>query len=98
VALLGPLSLLLAGQWDDRPVAASVGALLVVGVAVVYGLWMRARLAQARHWLADPPGPPREPAPPTAVERWTSGWRVAAVVGAVFVMGLAAGLLLAFTD
>jgi hypothetical protein len=59
---------------------------------------MRTRLAQARRWLADPPGPPREPAPPTAAERWTSRWRVAAVAGVVSVTGLAVGLLLAFTD
>jgi hypothetical protein len=61
---LGPLSLLLDGQWDRRPVIATVGAVLVVGAAAAYVTWWRGRVADARRWLADPPGPPREAAPP----------------------------------
>jgi hypothetical protein len=95
---LGPLGLVIGGDWDSRPVAAAVGAALVVGAAVAYGLWTRARLTQARRWLADPPGPPREAPPPTAAERWSTGRRVAVVVGSVFVLAVAAGFVLAVTD
>ena len=87
---LGPLSLLLDGQWDRRPVAATVGAVLVVGAAVAYVSWWRVRVADARRWLAGPPGPPREPAPPTRAERWLTGRRVAFVAGSAFVLALAA--------
>jgi hypothetical protein len=41
---------------------------------------------------------PREPAPLTVAERWTSGRLVAVVVGSLSVVGIAAGLLLAATD
>jgi hypothetical protein len=41
---------------------------------------------------------PREPAPLTVAERWTSGRRVAVVVGSLSVVGIAAGLLLAAND
>ena len=94
---LGLLGVLIGGDWDRRPVAASVGAALVVGVAASYTLWMRARLAQARRWLADPPGPPREAAPPATAERWTTGRRAAVVVGSVTVLAVMAGLTLALT-
>jgi uncharacterized membrane protein len=64
LVLGGPLGLLLGGQWERRPVAAAVGAVLVVGVAAGYVRWWRARLADARRWMADPPGPSREAPPP----------------------------------
>lgn len=89
----GPLSLLLDGRWDRRPVAATVGAVLVVGAAVAYVSWWRGRLADARRWLAGPPGPPREPAPTTRAECWLTGRRVALVAGSAFVLALAAGLV-----
>lgn len=94
---LGPLSLLLDGQWDRRPVAATVGAVLVVGAAVAYGSWWRGRVADARRWLADPPGPPREAATPTRAERWLTGRRVALVAGSAFVLALAAWLVVGLT-
>jgi hypothetical protein len=35
---VGPLGLLIGGDWSTRPVAASIGAALVDGAAVAYGL------------------------------------------------------------
>ncbi len=100
VALVGwvvPLGFLLDGQWDTRPVAATVGAVLVVGAAAAHASWWRGRVADARRWLADPPGPPREPAPPTRAERWLAGRRVALVAGSVFALALAVGLVVGLT-
>ena len=92
----GLLGLLLGGQWDRRPVAAAVGAVLIVGSAVVYVQWWHARLAAARRWVADPPGPPRMALPPTAAERWLTGRRgLAIVVGSALALGLILGLVLA---
>jgi hypothetical protein len=93
----GLLGLLLGGQWDRRPVAAAVGAVLIIGSAVVYLQWWRARLAAARRWVSNPPGPPRVALPPTAAERWLAGRRgLAIVVGSALALGLILGLVLAF--
>jgi hypothetical protein len=91
-ALLGPLGLLLGGQWD-RPLAASVGAVLMVGAAVGWVSWWRTRRVTARHWVADPPGPERKPPPLTTAERWMTGRRVAVVVGSLVALGLVIGLV-----
>ncbi len=94
--LLGPLGLLLGGQWSRQPVAAAAGAILVVGVAVTYVQAWRTRTAAARRWMADPPGPPREVLPPTATQRWVTGRRgLATVVGSVLALGLILGLVVA---
>jgi hypothetical protein len=95
LVLLGPLGLLLGGQWDRRPVTAAVGAVLVVGVAAGYTRWWRARLADARRWLADPPGPPREASPPTTAERWLTGRRGLALLVGLLALGMLIGLLTA---
>jgi uncharacterized membrane protein len=89
--LLGPLALLFSGQWERRPLAAVVGAVLVVGVAACYVGWWRARLADARRWLADPPGPSREPPPPTTAERWSTGRRGLALLAGLLLLGPAVG-------
>jgi hypothetical protein len=50
----------------------------------------------ARRWLADPPGPPRELPPPV---RWATLVRWCAVLGAVFLgLGLVLGLVAGLTD
>jgi hypothetical protein len=91
-ALLGPLGLLLGGQWD-RPLIASVGAVLVVGAAVGWVRWWRTRQVTAQRWLVDPPGPEREPPPLTTAERWLTGRRVAVVIGSIVILGLVVGLV-----
>jgi lysylphosphatidylglycerol synthetase-like protein (DUF2156 family) len=96
LVLLGPLGLLLGGQWDRRPVAAAVGAVLVVGVAAGYVRWWRARLADARRWVANPPGPSREAPPPTTAEHWLTGRRGLALLVALLLLGLVVGLAVAF--
>lgn len=96
LVLLGPLGLLLGGQWDRRPVAAAVGAVLIVGVAAGYVRWWRARLADARRWVANPPGPSREAPPPTTAEHWLSGRRGLALLVGLLLLGLVVGLAVTF--
>jgi hypothetical protein len=93
---LGPLGLLLAGQWE-RPVTASVGAALMVAVVVGWLRWWRTGQVAARRWLADPPGPDRQPPEPSTAERWLTGRRAAVVVGSVVVLTLVAGFVLGVT-
>ena len=93
----GLLGLLLGGQWDRRPAAAALGAVLIAASAVVHVQSWRARLAAARRWVADPPGPPRTALPPGAVERCLTGRRgMAIVVGSALAAGLVLGLVVAF--
>lgn len=93
-APVGLLGLLIGGNWDSRPVAASVGAALVVGAAACYVVWMGTRLAQARRRLADPPGPPRDAPPETAAERWLTGRRFALAAVGFGVLAVLAGLVI----
>ncbi len=97
LVLLGPLGLLLGGQWDRRPVAAAIGAVLVVGVAAGFVRWWRARLADARRWVANPPGPSREAPPPTRAEHWLTGRRAVALLVRLLLLGLIVGLVVAVT-
>lgn len=97
LALLGPLSLLVGGDWATRLAAASAGAALVVGAAALYGSWLHARVRHARRWLADPPGPPRDAPPETRAERWLTGRRVVLAVVGGLVLGLLTGLVLGLT-
>jgi hypothetical protein len=97
LVLLGPLGLLLGGQWDRRPVAAAVGAVLVVGVAAGYVRWWRARLADARRWVANPPGPSREAPPQTTAEHWLTGRRGLALIVGLTLLALVVGLAVAFS-
>lgn len=97
-ALIAPLTSLLGGQWD-RPVAASVGTVLLVGAVSAWMLWWRTRVLAARRWLADPPGPAREQSPPTKAERWLLGRRgLAIIVGSALALGLIIGLVIAFAE
>ncbi|WP_448625486.1 hypothetical protein [Geodermatophilus sp. URMC 64] len=61
----------------------------MIGATVGWVRWWRSRRVTAQRWLADPPGPEREPPPPTTAERWMTGRRVAVVVGSLVVPGLA---------
>jgi hypothetical protein len=97
LVLLGPLGVLLGGQWDRRPVAAAVGAVLVVGVAAGYVRWWRARLADARRWVADPPGPSREAPPPMTAGHWRTGRRGLALLVGLLLLGLVVWLAVALT-
>ncbi len=72
-----------------------MGAVLVVGVAAAFVRWWRARLSDARRWLADPPGPPRDPPPPTTAERWLTGRRAAALLAGPVLLPALVGLALA---
>ncbi|MGY1621220.1 hypothetical protein ACI789_03360 [Geodermatophilus sp. SYSU D00965] len=96
--LLGPLGLLVAGQWDRRPVLAAVGAVLVVGVAAGYTRWWWVRVADARRWLADPPGPAREAPPPTTAERWLTGRRALLLFPGLLLLVLLLGLAVALAS
>ncbi len=93
--VLGSVGLLIGGRWDERPAVAAVGAVLVVGVAAAFVRWWRARLSDARRWLADPPGPPRDPPPPTTAERWLTGRRAAALLAGPVLLPALVGLALA---
>ena len=65
----------------------------MVGAAVGWVRWWRSRQVTARHWLADPPGPEREPPSLTTAERWLTGRRLAVVVGWIIVLGSVIGLV-----
>ena len=83
------LGVLAGGQWD-RPAVAVPAALVFLAVVAVGGLQVDRQVRRARRWVADPPGPDREVPAPTAVDRWTSGRRLAlASLG----LGALAGLL-----
>ena len=85
---------LLTMEWDD-PARATVATVLFVGVAVTFALYYRGLTRAARRWLADPPGPPREPAAPAVSQQvWASGGRLALIVTGAVVAGVAIGLLL----
>ncbi|MGY1847149.1 hypothetical protein [Blastococcus sp. SYSU DS1021] len=93
----GPAALLPGARWD-RPVSTVPAALLVAGGAVGLTVWWRRRVAWARRWLADPPGPPREVPPPGRAERWFTRPRTALLaMAAVLVIGLLAGLVAGLT-
>ncbi|KQS64971.1 hypothetical protein ASG41_16215 [Modestobacter sp. Leaf380] len=85
-AWLFPVALVcfLAAGVLQRPwPAVVVGGLLMTASTVVATRWLRGRAADARRWLADPPGPPR--AAPVAGWgfRWASGRRGGALVAVV---------------
>jgi hypothetical protein len=88
--LLGPLAVLLGGDWD-RPITAAIGAVLVVGTASAWALFWRRRVQAAVRWVADPPDRPGR-CPLSARLRWLTGRRVVLVVGTTVAVGLIAGL------
>jgi len=85
---------LLNGRWD-RPATAVPAAVVLVGLSVAGAVLLHRQVRAARRWVAEPPGPPREVPPPTALERWTGGRRMLLVALALVVLGLLAGLLAA---
>jgi hypothetical protein len=80
-------------DWGN-PVRAVVATVLFTASGVTMALWNRRLVTAARRWLADPPGPHREPVPPAAPrEVWATGGRLALVVIAALVAGVGIGLL-----
>lgn len=91
------LALLPGGEWD-HPARAVPGAVVLVGLIATYVVFMRGRVRAAQRWLADPPGPAREPEPPTRLERWTTGRRLVLLGVGLVVLGVLGGLVAALLD
>ena len=62
------LSVFARGRWDVPGLAVPGAVLLVISAATV-AVWAERSAKAANRWLADPPGPPREPEQPS---RWTA--------------------------
>jgi len=59
---------LLQGRWDTPALAVTGAVLMTASVAVAFARVRRVGAAADR-WLADPPGPPREPEPQRSGDR-----------------------------
>ena len=86
------LSVLAGGRWD-RPGLAVPGAVVFTALTAVGVRLLLRQFRDAARWIADPPGPAREVAPPTKLETWTSGRRLLLLWGGLVVLGVIAGLV-----
>ena len=87
-----PVAVLASGRWD-RPAIAVPAAVVFLAVTAAAVLQVRRQVRRAQRWVADPPGPPREVPPPTAVDRWASGRRLLLVSVGIGLVGGVAGVL-----
>jgi hypothetical protein len=94
VVALGPL---LGGDWNE-PAVAVPGAVALVGGGTAWMLAYRRMWHDARRWVADPPGPPREMPELPAWQRWLTGWSFAIAMLVVLTVALAVGITLAVLD
>ena len=86
------IGVLAGGRWD-RPGIAVPGAVVFVAVTAAGVRMLHRQFRDATRWVADPPGPERDVAPPTRLDTWTSGRRLWLLAGALFVLAVGAGLL-----
>ncbi|WP_299957764.1 hypothetical protein [uncultured Modestobacter sp.] len=91
------VGMLLGGRWDRPFLAVPAAVLLALLAAAGAGLVHR-QVRAARRWVADPPGPIRDVAPPNGLERWTGGRRLVGLVVVCMLVAFAAGLLAAVLD
>ena len=91
--VLLPLGVLVNGRWE-RPSIAVPAALVFLALTAAAVLQVRRQVSRAQRWVADPPGPPREVPPPTAVDRWTSGRRLVLASVGIGLVGGVAGVLI----
>lgn len=89
-----PLTALANGRWD-RPAIAVPAAVVFLACTAVGVLQVDRQVRRAQRWVADPPGPDRDVAPPTRLETWTSGRRLVLAWGGLTVVGVLVGVLLA---
>ena len=95
---VGLLGLLVGARWD-RPATTVPAVLVVVAAFAAIGVNFHRQTTAARRWVADPPGPPRDPPPAGRAERWMTGVRPLLVLtGIVLVPGLATGLAIRLAD
>lgn len=88
------LTLLDDAPWD-RPALAVPAVVVLAGGLGVLMLFVLRSARDARRWLADPPGPPRQLPPPL---RWQRSIRWVAVLGAIALfLGLVVGLVAELT-
>lgn len=95
--LLLPVGPLIAAPWD-RPLVTVPSALVLVAGVAAGALSMRRLYADARRWVSDPPGPPRELPPPRRWERWFSGWPFVWALVAIVLVTVAVVLGLSLGD
>ena len=86
---------MIAEPWSSWKARAAASSQLEVEPTI--RCWWRARLADARRWVADPPGPSREAPPPTTAEHWLTGRRAVALLVGLLLLGLVVGVVVAVT-
>jgi hypothetical protein len=86
------LAVLAGGRWD-QPAVAVPAALVFLAVVTAGVVHVHRQVREARRWVADPPGPAREVAPPSRLESWTTGRRAWIVVGVYLLLAVLAGLV-----
>ena len=86
----------LAADWD-HPVRATVATALFTAAGVTGALNHRRLVRSSRRWLADPPGPARDPDTAETVrpDGWATGRRLVLLVAGALVVGVVVGLLVA---